>query len=88
MLEGLIATSMVGVEGYDFLDEREVTITKLASILYETFKEYILIFLNGLMSFFVDVKNEYDNSSSESVINLISFTLMDILRCKCVGTKK
>lgn len=40
------------------------------------------------MSNLIKLRDQYDEMAQESTINLITFNITDLLRCKCVGTKQ
>ena len=88
IIEGLIIITLGGVEGYEFVDQKEITLSKLAEYLYETFKSYMLVFLNLALEHLVKVRFDYPETTVERHINLITFGVVDLLRCRCVGNRQ
>ena len=80
--------SIGGIEGYEFVNEKEITISKMSQYLYEMFKSNLLVFLNLCLEKLVEVRGKYPEESIESNIQLITCGIMDILRCRCIGSKQ
>lgn len=47
----------------------------------------MLNFLNLMLGKLVQVRTRYEDQKLESNIHLVTFGVMDILRCRCVGSK-
>jgi len=45
-------------------------------------------FCNGLLQELNAIKDSYAEGDIESQIDMISFGVMDLLRCKCIGSKE
>lgn len=57
----LINLSVDGINGYDFLNKREITIAKLSSYLNDSLKSYVLVFLNLMLKNLVKIRSFYED---------------------------
>lgn len=77
-----------GTEGTEYLNETEVVNSKIAQYLDSCGESYTLLILSSLMKCLNSIRESYQEDDLESHIDLITFNVMDLLRCKCVGSKK
>lgn len=87
LVTDLISLASDGIMNYEFLNSREISILKLSDYLNESLKAHVLNFLNLMLGKLVKVRSRYEDQKLESNLNLVTFGVMDILRCRCVGSK-
>jgi hypothetical protein len=49
---------------------------------------YMLRILNNTLTHLNSIRKSYKEDLLEANIDLVSFNVLDILRCKCIGYKK
>lgn len=83
-----MAMALEGFRGYEYLNEREVLIAKISQYFSECSQTYTLKMLNNLLSGLNKVRSRYENIVLESSLDLVTFGVMDIMRCRCVGSRQ
>jgi hypothetical protein len=74
--------------GYRDLPEKDIVICKVSQYLNQLFEASTLkklsVFLTGLNQ----IRKCYSQDLLESNLDLITFGVLDLVRCKCMGNKK
>lgn len=76
-----------GIQGNEELPSNELTMLKAAECLIECSNTYTLLFLNTALQYLNVIRKQYRPDEPESNIDLITFNVLDVLRCKCIGSK-
>lgn len=77
-----------GFTGCEEINEREVKTGKIAEFFSDAAATYTQKMLNDLISNLNSVSEMYGGGTLESGLDLVNFGVMDILRCRCVGSKQ
>jgi hypothetical protein len=77
-----------GFSGCEEVNEREVKTGKIAELFSDSAASYTQKILNDLIFALNGVGEMYSGNSLESGLDLVTFGVMDILRCRCVGSKQ
>lgn len=83
----LVKLGLSGIEDYENLNHKELVMLKLSECLSEVLRSSILSVLNILLKQLAKIGTFYKPEEVESNIQLVTFGVMDLLRCKCIGTK-
>lgn len=54
----------------------------------ECSQTFLTDFLNSVMEHLNSIRKTYNQELLESGVDLITFNILDILRCRCIGSKK
>lgn len=76
-----------GIQENEELASNELTMLKAAECLSECSNTYTLLFLNTTLQYLNLIRKQYQPDEPESNIDLITFNVLDVLRCKCIGSK-
>jgi hypothetical protein len=83
----LLSLVSTGFKGYEYMNKREVIVAKLAEYGSETLEISVHRTCTEMLQVLNCLKDSYTCNDIESQIDLITFNVMDLLRCKCVGSK-
>lgn len=88
LINDVFVLARAGFKDYDELNSREVSAIKISQYLRECAETYCRKILNNLLQSLNSVRSKYKDGTLESNIDLVTFGVMDLLRCRCVTSKK
>lgn len=88
LIMDLFSLAGKGLEGFDSFDFEEVAICKISQHLSEASHAEVLKLLNALIYALAGVRERFDPEVLESNIDLLSFQVLDLLRCRYVGSRQ
>lgn len=77
-----------GVIGHHELPEMDIIICKASQCLSELFEASTLAKLSTYLKGLNAIRKKYSEDLLESNLDLITFGVLDLVRCKCIGSKK
>lgn len=66
----------------------EIVALKATQFFDECSQGLLVTMLNTLIEHFNQVRKLYSEDTLESGLDLVTFNVLDILRCRCVGSKR
>lgn len=88
---GISRSEIVGkytLEPMAFISRHDILVPLICKYVSDTLQCYAVLLINACLSRTAEVQETYSNEHSEiSSFSLYSFTVNDLLRCKCTGKK-